>query len=155
MQTKPHGNIEQSSLNRKNDYLYRISIKTLISNKSGEVLVVKESGRTWWDFPGGGMDHGEDIRSAIARELKEEVNFEGQFDFNIIGVEDPAYLQHANVMQVRLIFVIIPMTLPKSAGDEADEIKYVDPNDLKDSDNLVERKVYEYATMASNRKFSF
>ena len=62
---------------RRTDYLYRISLKGLIRNDAGEVLVVKEAGRDWWDLPGGGMDHGEDIKFALAREMKEEVNMEG------------------------------------------------------------------------------
>lgn len=57
----PHGNINQSALGRKNDYLYRLSLKGLVVNDNGEVLVVKETGRTWWDLLGGGMDHGETI----------------------------------------------------------------------------------------------
>jgi 8-oxo-dGTP pyrophosphatase MutT (NUDIX family) len=65
-------------------------------NDQGEVLVVKEVGRTWWDLPGGGMDHGEDIKSALARELKEEVNLSSNFTYRVIDVEDPAYLSHAN-----------------------------------------------------------
>lgn len=145
MQFSPHGNIDQSSLNRKNDHLFRISIKSLVINSKGRVLVVKELGRTWWDLPGGGMDHGEDIESAIARELKEEVNLEGTFGFTIIGVEDPAYLQNANVLQVRLIFAVTPEIMPRTVGSDADEMKYIDPNDLKDSRSPVERKVYEYA----------
>lgn len=95
------------------------------------------------------MDHGEDIESAIARELKEEVNLEGKFGFTIIGVEDPAYLKNANLLQVRLIFSVTPETMPQSAGEDAREAQYIDPNDLKNSDNHVERKVYEYAQVAS------
>jgi 8-oxo-dGTP pyrophosphatase MutT (NUDIX family) len=154
MQPEPHGKIDQSSLNRKNDYLYRISIKSLIKNDLGQVLVVKESGRTWWDLPGGGMDHGEDIKSAIARELNEEVKLEGGFDYEVVGVEDPAYLPNANMLQVRLIFAVYPKVMPQSAGSDADEIKYIDPDDLKDSDNLVERNIYRYANSTPNTNFS-
>ncbi len=144
-----HGAIDQSELNRKNDYLYRISMKSIILNSNDEVLVVKESGRTWWDLPGGGMDHGEDIKSAIARELHEEVGLEGDFTHSIIDVEDPVHLSNANVLQVRLIFSVTPEVLPSQPGDEADEIAYMSPNVLKDSDNVIERKVYEYATTHS------
>jgi len=144
----PHGEIDQSALNRKNDYLYRISIKSLIRDDKGRVLVVKESGRTWWDLPGGGMDHGEDIKAAIARELNEEVNLTGDFKFNVIDVDDPAYLPNANVFQVRLVFEVAPEIMPYESGKEADEIMYIDPIALKDSDNAVERKVHEYAYLS-------
>jgi len=141
----PHGNIDQSALERKNDYLYRISLKSLIRNEEGNVLVVKESGRTWWDLPGGGMDHGEDIKSAISRELHEEVGLEGDFKFRVIDADDPVYLEHANVLQVRLIFEVTPDMLPTSPGIEADEISYINPSVLKDSTNPAEANIYEYA----------
>lgn len=82
------GVITHSISSRRTDYLYRISIKCLIRNDKGEVLVVKETDRDWWDLPGGGMDHHENIKSAIARELKEEVGLEGDFTCDVIAVEE-------------------------------------------------------------------
>ncbi len=143
---KPHGLINQIALGRKNDYLYRISIKGLIKNEAGQVLVVKESGRTWWDLPGGGMDHGEDIKTAIARELKEEVKLKGDFSYKIIAVDDPAYLSNANVLQVRLVFQVFPNIMKFDEGEDADMISFIDPKLLKNSDNVVERQIYKYAS---------
>lgn len=144
----PHGVIDQSHLNRKTDYLFRISIKCVISNANGQVLVVQEDDRTWWDLPGGGMDHGEDLKAAIARELNEEAGLKGEFEYRVLHVENPAYLEHANVMQLRMIFKVIPHTLPSKSGVAVSKMTYIDPEKLKNSDNLVERKVYEYATLA-------
>lgn len=146
MNTSPHGIIDQSSLNRKNDFLFRISLKGLIRNDKGEVLVVKESGRTWWDLPGGGMDHDEDIHAALAREMKEEVNLEADFTHKVIAIDDPGYLEHANVWQVRLVFEITPESFKFSPGEHADQLRFVDPNELKDSDHSAERSIYTYAT---------
>lgn len=56
----------------KRDYLYRVSIKALIYNDAGQILVVKEDGRPLWDLPGGGMDYGETFESALKRELYRE-----------------------------------------------------------------------------------
>ena len=36
----PHGDIDQSAIDRKNDYLFRISIKALIKNENGDDLVI-------------------------------------------------------------------------------------------------------------------
>lgn len=149
LQKNPHGLIDQSAFGRKDDYLYRVSIKGLIMNDQGEVLVVKEAGRMWWDLPGGGMDHEEDIKTGIARELKEEVNLEGEFTYRVIDVDDPIYLENANVYQVRLIFQVVPENMQFSAGVDADEISYMNVNALRDSDNAVERKVYEYARLVT------
>lgn len=57
----------------RHDYLYRISLKALIYNDAGQILVVKEINRTYWDLPGGGMDYDEDFESSLKRELYEEL----------------------------------------------------------------------------------
>ena len=152
MNKQPHGIIDQSDLGRKKDYLYRVSIKGLIKNSKGKVLVVKESGRTWWDLPGGGMDHNENIKTALAREMYEEVGLKGGFTYKIIAVEDPSFLTRTNVWQLRLIFEVVPEIFPYEAGVDADEIQYVDPFELKDSEHLVERGVYEYFSMSEHPK---
>ncbi|MFZ2545239.1 MAG: NUDIX hydrolase [Candidatus Saccharimonadales bacterium] len=143
----PHGVIDQHHLNRKRDYLYRISIKGLIVNEKGEVLVVKETGRSWWDLPGGGMDHGEDIKAAIARELQEEVSLTGDFSYKVIDVDEPSFLEHANVWQIRLVFHIKPTNMDFEPGEDADEIMFIDPASLKDSAISAEHKVYEYSSL--------
>ena len=51
---------------------YRVSVKALIKDKDGRVLVLKENQATW-SLPGGGIDHGEDAKLGIIRELKEEL----------------------------------------------------------------------------------
>src|SRR5690606_2413169 len=110
------GVIDSEKAGRRIDYLYRISLKGLIRNEKGEVLVVKETGRDWWDLPGGGMDHGEEIQFALAREMKEEVNLEGDFSYSVISVDEPSYLQAHNFWQVRLIFQLNPVNMKFSAS---------------------------------------
>ena len=148
MTKQPHGIIDQSELGRKTDYLYRVSIKGLIRNTDGQVLVVKEAGRTWWDLPGGGMDHDESIKSALAREMHEEVGLTGDFSYKVITVDNPGFLSHANVWQLRLIFEVVPETFPTEAGNDADEIRYINPSELRDSEHSAERSVFEYASIS-------
>ena len=145
-----HGIVAHTHINRKNDYLFRISMKSVICNIDGKVLVVKETGRSWWDLPGGGMDHEESIKSAIARELKEEVNLEGDFTYRVIAVEEPSFLQHAKVWQMRLVFAVNPVDMTFEPGDDGDEILFINPQELKNSESLAERKVYEYSLLASS-----
>ncbi|HEX4662539.1 MAG TPA: NUDIX hydrolase [Candidatus Saccharimonadales bacterium] len=134
---------------RKTDYLYRISLKCLIRNEAGEVLVVKETGRTWWDLPGGGMDHSEDIKTAIAREMKEEVNLEGAFSYNIIAVDEPAHLSAHNLWQIRLIFAVKPQNMTFSAGEDGDEVAFINPRDFEKSELASEQRIYTYSTAHS------
>ena len=68
---------------------YRVSIKALIKNDRGEVLVVKEH-QDKWELPGGGLDQGETIHDCLKRELKEELNVTNEFSesFNKIDSKD-------------------------------------------------------------------
>lgn len=148
MDSDINGVIVNEHLDRKTDYLFRVSIKGLIRNNEGNVLVVKETGRSWWDLPGGGMDHEESIKEAIARELNEEVSLIGDFTYRIIAVEEPSLLGHVKMWQMRLVFEVAPKNMTFAPGEDGDEVTFINPEQLKDSDNLAERKVYEYSLLA-------
>ncbi len=51
---------------------YRVSIKALIADDQGRLLMIQERG-THWSIPGGGLEHGEDICEALKREIQEEL----------------------------------------------------------------------------------
>ena len=55
----------------------------MIYNDAGQILVVKEIDRTYWDLPGGGMDFGETIESSLKRELLEEVGYKGGLRYQL------------------------------------------------------------------------
>ncbi len=128
-----------------NDSLFRVSLKCFITNSEGKVLAVKETGRGSYDLPGGGIEHGEDIQTAISRELHEEINFTGDFTYEVIGVDDPAKLVTRDVWQLKLILKVTLDSMEISAGKDADEIAFVNPNDFRSSTALPEQKIYEYA----------
>ena len=49
-----------------------LGVRVLVQNELGEILLVKHSYIPGWHLPGGGVDHGENIYSAVRRELYEE-----------------------------------------------------------------------------------
>jgi NADH pyrophosphatase NudC (nudix superfamily) len=51
-------------LNDIDDCLYRVAIRVLII-QNDKVLLVKEISDNWWALPGGGVDHGETVESAL------------------------------------------------------------------------------------------
>lgn len=59
-------------LNDIDDCLYRVAIRVLII-QDDKVLLVKEADDDWWALPGGGVDHGETVASALVREVEEEL----------------------------------------------------------------------------------
>lgn len=141
------GVVEHEMGNRKTDYLFRISVKALILDNMSRVLVVKETGRDFWDLPGGGMDHGESVKDAIARELYEEVSMKGDFSYKPIHVEDPSLLRTTSILQMRLIFHIIPEGMDFVNGQDGDAVMFIDPVRYKDSQHARERQIYEYAQL--------
>lgn len=134
-----------------NDSLYRLSLKCLIKNDDDEILVVKEAGRHFWDLPGGGMEHGESVRTAIARELKEEVGFDGAFTYTIIDLDEPFRLSSRAVWQARVVLEVKTSTNIFSVGVDADEIKFAHAIEFKDSALESEQKIYEYANLRSGQ----
>jgi|AntAceMinimDraft_11_1070367.scaffolds.fasta_scaffold20338_3 8-oxo-dGTP pyrophosphatase MutT (NUDIX family) len=51
---------------------YRVSVKALILNKSRDGFLITQEAHGW-DIPGGGLEHEEDPRIALAREIREEM----------------------------------------------------------------------------------
>lgn len=140
MNDELYGVIKHPDDARRTDYLYRVSIKCIVMDELDEILLVKESGRDWWDLPGGGMDHGENIKSAIAREMKEEVNLTGDFTYKIVYVDDPKELENIKVSQIRLIFMVKPENMEFSPGEDGDEVVFMSLDQLK----VIDTAEYDY-----------
>lgn len=144
---KVFGVVPHESGDRRTDFLYRISLKCLIRDGKGHVLVVKEAGRTGWDLPGGGMDHGESVKATLAREMKEEVNLVSDFTYRIIAIEEPKLLEDHNFWQIRLIFELFPERIDFSPGEDGDKVAFMDPLPFKDSSAFAEQRVYRYSCL--------
>lgn len=106
------------------DYVYRVALRALIRNEKGEILIVKERGRDWWNLPGGGLDYGEGIKEGLARELKEEIGLSGDFDYHILTLQTPTWNERLGVMQINAIFEVIPNKLEVSLGVDGCELDF-------------------------------
>ena len=127
----------------RTDYLFRVSLKALIYDQQGRILVVKEHGLNW-GLPGGGMDFDETFESALARELAEEVGYTGRFTFETIGVADPIHVGGPNVWQVWIVFHVAPETFDFSVGVDAEAMKFIDPKGLEMFDDMQARYAVRY-----------
>lgn len=146
-QDTPHGVVHHPTTSRKTDFLYRVSLKGIVTNNLGEILVVKENQRTSWDLPGGGMDHTESVKDAIAREMREEVNLRGDFTYRIVTIDEPIYLNDHGIWQLRLVFQVIVDDPTFSPGVDGSEIAFIHPEQFRHSLSSVERKIYDYAAL--------
>jgi TDG/mug DNA glycosylase family protein len=57
----------------------RSAVRALVLDKDDRILLVQfrdDAGQTWWATPGGGIDEGEDVESALRRELAEEIGLD-------------------------------------------------------------------------------
>lgn len=127
------------------DSLYRVTLKCLVTDPAGKVLVVRETGRGSWDLPGGGIDHGEDIKTAIARELYEEVNYSGDFSYSLLTIDNPFKLKTRDVWQMKIVFKVSLDLSAISAGQDVEEIAFIAPDSLKNSDHPPEKSIHEYS----------
>lgn len=56
----------------KKEQLYYIGVKAIIRNPQNLILILKRTGREFWDLPGGRIQEGECANDALYREVKEE-----------------------------------------------------------------------------------
>jgi len=145
-----HGAIVHADSGRK-DSLIRVSLKAVILDSKGRTLIVKESGRDWWDIPGGGIEHGETIKDALARELYEEVSLEGDFEYETLLAEDPHYLESHNLYQMRITFLVKPASMVFETGNDSDEVQFIDANVYEKSDLWNERQIFMFSALAKKK----
>lgn len=118
----------------RTDYLFRISIKAIIYNEQGQLLVVKEHGLNW-GLPGGGLDFGETFETALARELEEEIGYTGAFTFDVIDTVDPMPMKSIDAWLVYVVFHVVPESYAFTRGVDSDDMTFIDPDDLVQYDD--------------------
>lgn len=122
---------------------YRVSVKALVVNDRGQVLVVKENQDTW-SLPGGGLDHGEDPLAGVARELNEELGITDLANVEPFCIKT-FYLEHK---QAWLLWVVFKAEIGDAKfvlGEGVTGAVFIDPDDLADSKDVFEKLVYEVA----------
>lgn len=133
----------QNNISKYPNTFYRVSLKAIIRNEKGHVLLVKENGSKW-SLPGGGMDHEEPFEKALAREIYEEALITQPFSAKVLGVDS----FFAPTKEAYLLWVVCELTFQEpvlyGVGEDASEADFVDPAQFEGSPNLSEQLVYKW-----------
>lgn len=112
-----------------------LSIKILISDPAGRVLLLKRSMKSKgnpgkWDFPGGKIDPGEDFEEAIRREVAEETGL-------IITIDGAAGTAQSESPTRRIIYLILKGHVESGEfrlSEEHEDYTWVTPENLRNKD---------------------
>lgn len=68
---------------------YRLNVAAILQNREGKILVCERiDTRGAWQFPQGGVDEGETLEQALARELVEEISLKPKH-YEVVGKKGP------------------------------------------------------------------
>ena len=136
--------IDKSSVHRSQypSTFYRVSLKAVLRNQKGEVLVNKEGTSDTWNLPGGGWDHGETEHEALARELQEEVGYIGDFTAHPFKTA-VFWLESKQAWLLWIVYDVKVENLTFSAGEHSSEVAFIDPVSLKGASSFEEQWIHQ------------
>lgn len=110
---------------------YRVSVKGIVIDDQGRILLARESDGTW-DMLGGGLDHGEDPKACLRREFHEETGL------TVTSISDaPTYFVTAakphgdtTVYIANVIYTVTLANLDFTPSDECQELRFFSASDL-------------------------
>jgi 8-oxo-dGTP diphosphatase len=87
------------------DYVFGLSVRVLLADKDGKVLILKRSTDSKtnpgkWELPGGKVDQGESFDQALVREVYEETQLK-------ISLEHVVGISEQNLLVIRAVHIIM------------------------------------------------
>lgn len=112
---------------------YRVSVKGIVIDEDGRILLAREENGKW-ELPGGGLDHGEDPIECLKREIHEETGL------TVTHVSpSPKYFTtspslRGNFQTANIIYQIELANLDFTPSDECQELRFFSPEEMAEAD---------------------
>ena len=109
---------------------YRVSVKALILNETGNKFLIVLEDNGWWELPGGGLDWPEAPEECLKREIEEEIGL----TVTEIG-KNPAYFlvgeNRKGNRSINVVYKTKVKDLNFTPSKECLEIKFVSPGEVE------------------------
>ena len=116
---------------------YRTSVKALITNNEGKILLSKEE-NGMWELLGGGLDHGERPQAGLVREVEEETGLK----VHSIAIQPSYYVTfpvvERNYYAANIIFEAKIDNLDFTPSDECIALEYFSPEEILERDDMYQ-----------------
>jgi 8-oxo-dGTP diphosphatase len=118
-----------------------LAASAVVCDRYGRVLLIKraqEPGKGLWSVPGGSVQPGETLEAAAAREALEETGLQVSIGPELWSLRIPT--GDGRTYEIH-DFAAVVMGGTMTAGDDADEVRWVDPSELESlalTDNLAD-----------------
>ena len=128
---------------------YGLTVRGIIKNGSGEILIVKRHPKSktdpeMWELPGGKVERGEFFADALVREIKEETNLDVEIGDFCEAVQN----DYSHKRTVQLMMYLINVEGEVKISDEHTEFMWASIEKIKTLDistslkKLLEKKDY-------------
>ena len=114
---------------------YGLTVRGIIKNDSGEILIVKRHPKSrtdpeMWEVPGGKVEKGEFFADALVREIKEETNL----DVNIGDFAEAVQNDYPHKRTVQIMMYLVDVEGDVKISDEHTEFMWASLDEIRTLD---------------------